>query len=183
MHEQVASILWDWDGLRVADAGAYWVVAGSYAGVSHAGTRADPVSLAHDLKALAGSGTRPEPAPVVEPEPAPAPAVEAAPEPLPEVMTVEDLQAMIRDIVRDMVEPDPEPAPAPEPAPEPEPEATVVPEALAPLVLPDEAPEVTRARLAGRWVELTHLLQMGLATGEQAAEHTLLSAHQEWLTS
>lgn len=76
-----------------------------------------------------------------------------------------------------------EPKPEPEPAPAPEAPAIVVPDALAGLVLPDETAGETKARLAGRWVELTHLLQMGLATAEQASEHTLLSAHQSWLQS
>jgi hypothetical protein len=53
MIDQVKSILSGWDNVRVEDYGAYWLVAGSYQGQSHAGTRADPVSLAHDLVAIA----------------------------------------------------------------------------------------------------------------------------------
>jgi hypothetical protein len=53
MIEQVKEILSGWDNVRVEDYGAYWLVAGSYQGQSHAGTRADPISLAHDLVAIA----------------------------------------------------------------------------------------------------------------------------------
>ena len=59
MIEQVKSILSGWDNVRVEDNGAYWLVSGSYQGQAHAGTRANPISLAHDLAALV--------APVVEP--------------------------------------------------------------------------------------------------------------------
>lgn len=72
---------------------------------------------------------------------------------------------------------------AAQPAPEPEPEVPAVPEALTGFVLVNEAPDATRARLMARWQELTHLLQMGLADSDLAHEHTLLSAHQGWLTS
>lgn len=71
-----------------------------------------------------------------------------------------------------------EPAPVVEAAP-----SIVIPEALTGFVLVGEAPAVTKARLAGRWVELTHLLQMGLADSDIAHEHTLLSPHQAWLLS
>jgi hypothetical protein len=64
----------------------------------------------------------------------------------------------------------------------PEP-SIVVPDALSAMAIAGEAPGETKARLAGRWVELTHLLQMGLADADAAHEHTLLSAHQGWLTS
>jgi hypothetical protein len=53
MIEKVKAILSGWDNVRVEDHGAYWLVAGSYQGQSHAGTRADPISLAHDLVAIA----------------------------------------------------------------------------------------------------------------------------------
>ena len=53
MIEKVKAILSGWDSVRVEDHGAYWLVAGNYQGQSHAGTRADPISLAHDLVALA----------------------------------------------------------------------------------------------------------------------------------
>jgi hypothetical protein len=59
----------------------------------------------------------------------------------------------------------------------------VVPEPLIRFALAGETATDTRTRLTARWIELTHLLQMGLATGKQAAEHTLLSAHHGWLTS
>lgn len=49
MIEEVHAILSGWDNVRVEDNGAYWLVAGSYQGQAHAGTRADPISLAHDL--------------------------------------------------------------------------------------------------------------------------------------
>lgn len=66
---------------------------------------------------------------------------------------------------------------------EPDPAPVTVPAELTGFVLVDEAPVATRARLAARWQELTHLLQMGLADSDIAHEHTLLSAHQAWLTS
>jgi len=53
MIEQVKEILSGWDNVRVEDCGAYWLVSGSYQGQAHAGTRADPVSLAHDLARIA----------------------------------------------------------------------------------------------------------------------------------
>jgi hypothetical protein len=64
MIEQVKEILSGWDNVRVEDNGDYWLVSGSYQGQAHAGTRADPVSLAHDLAQLAGSWVEPEAAPV-----------------------------------------------------------------------------------------------------------------------
>ena len=69
MIEEVHAILAGWDNVRVEDNGAYWLVAGSYQGQAHAGTRADPISLAHDLAALV--------APVVEPTPIDAAPVDA----------------------------------------------------------------------------------------------------------
>jgi len=72
MIEQIKEILFGWDNVRVEDNGAYWLVSGSYQGQAHAGTRADPISLAHDLAAL-----------VVVVEPEPEPVLEAAPEPAP----------------------------------------------------------------------------------------------------
>lgn len=100
----------------------------------------------------------------------------------------EALRAVVRGDATDIPdEPErygaPQPAPPPPPPPPPEPLAPVVPEALTGFVLVGEAPAQTKARLAGRWVELTHLLQMGLATPEQSAEHTALSRHQSWLQS
>lgn len=74
-----------------------------------------------------------------------------------------------------------EPTPAPEPAPAGP--SIIVPEALTGFVLVGETPAATKARLASRWVELTHLLQMGLADSDIAHEHTLLSPHQAWLLS
>ena len=74
MIEQVQAILAGWDNVRVEDNGAYWLVAGSYKGQSHAGTRADPISLAHDLAGLVSEPIAVEPEPVVEPEPEPTPA-------------------------------------------------------------------------------------------------------------
>ena len=53
MIEQVKAILCDWGDVRVENNGAYWLVAGNYHGQSHAGTRADPISLAHDLARIA----------------------------------------------------------------------------------------------------------------------------------
>lgn len=180
-HTQVAAILRDWTSLRVEDNGAYWLVAGSYAGQAHAGTRADPISLAHDLKAIASSGTAP--APVAAPAPEPVPVAAPAPADDELVIDRDALADLIREVLSEMAPPPPAPEPEPEPAPAPEAPAIVVPEALAGCVIADEAPGETKARLAGRWVELTHLLQMGLASADEAAEHTLLSAHQGWLQS
>lgn len=186
-HTQVAAILWDWTGLRVEDNGAYWLVAGSFVGQSHAGTRADPVSLAHDLKALAGSGTTP--APVAAPAPEPAPVATPAPADDELMIDRDALADLIREVLSEIAPPAPPPPPPPEPEPEPEPApapeapAIVVPEALAGFVLVGESAADARARLSARWQELTHLLQMGLADADAAHEHTLLSAHQAWLTS
>jgi NAD(P)-dependent dehydrogenase (short-subunit alcohol dehydrogenase family) len=49
MIKEVQAILSGWDNVRVEDNGAYWLVSGSYQGQAHAGTRADPISLARDL--------------------------------------------------------------------------------------------------------------------------------------
>jgi hypothetical protein len=76
MIEQVKSILAGWQNVRVEDYGAYWLVAGSYRGQSHAGTRADPISLAHDLAALVVPVVEPVVV-AVEPVVAPADAYEA----------------------------------------------------------------------------------------------------------
>lgn len=72
MIEEVHAILSGWDNVRVEDNGAYWLVAGSYQGQAHAGTRADPISLAHDLAALVGPVVE-----VVEPVPIDAAHVDA----------------------------------------------------------------------------------------------------------
>ena len=72
MIEEVHAILSGWDNVRVEDNGAYWLVAGSYQGQAHAGTRVDPISLAHDLAALVGSVVE-----VVEPAPIDAAPVDA----------------------------------------------------------------------------------------------------------
>lgn len=98
-----------------------------------------------------------------------------AAQPAPVVVADDDLtidRDALADLIREVMA---EAAPA---AP-----AIVIPEALTGFVLVDEAPADTRARLAARWQELTHLLQMGLADSDLAHEHTLLSAHQGWLTS
>jgi hypothetical protein len=74
MIEEVHAILSGWDNVRVEDNGGYWLVAGSYQGQAHAGTRADPVSLAHDLAALVAPV---DPVEVVEPAPIDAAPVDA----------------------------------------------------------------------------------------------------------
>lgn len=76
MIEQVKTILSAWDNVRVEDNGAYWLVAGSYKGQSHAGTRADPISLAHDLARLVSEPVAVEPEPTAAPEPEPVAALE-----------------------------------------------------------------------------------------------------------
>jgi hypothetical protein len=76
MIEEVHAILSGWDNVRVEDNGAYWLVSGSYQGQAHAGTRADPISLAHDLAALVVPVVI-EPVVVVEPAPIDAAPVDA----------------------------------------------------------------------------------------------------------
>lgn len=83
MIEQVKAILAGWDNVRVEDNGAYWLVAGSYKGQSHAGTRADPISLAHDLAGLVIEPVVVEPEPIAAPEPEPVAAPEPEPTPAP----------------------------------------------------------------------------------------------------
>jgi hypothetical protein len=74
MIEQVKAILAGWDNVRAEDNGAYWLVSGSYHGQAHAGTRADPISLAHDLARIAGGFDAGEWSPeVAPPSPNPAP--------------------------------------------------------------------------------------------------------------
>lgn len=77
MIEEVKSILSGWDNVRVEDNGAYWLVAGSYQGQAHAGTRADPISLAHDLAALVAPVVLEPVVEVVEPAPIDAAPVDA----------------------------------------------------------------------------------------------------------
>jgi hypothetical protein len=77
MIEQVKEILSGWDNVRVEDNGGYWLVAGSYQGQAHAGTRADPVSLAHDLAALVVPVVVEPVVDVVEPAPIDAAPVDA----------------------------------------------------------------------------------------------------------
>lgn len=61
---EVRSILDGWTGLNVADYGAFVVISGRDPhGTARAGSRADAVSLAHDLAALAVASA-PEPEPV-----------------------------------------------------------------------------------------------------------------------
>jgi hypothetical protein len=77
MIDQVKSILSGWDNVRCEDNGAYWLVSGSYQGQAHAGTRADPVSLAHDLAALVAPVVVEPVVEVVEPVPIDAAPVDA----------------------------------------------------------------------------------------------------------
>jgi len=77
MIEQVKSILSGWDNVRCEDNGAYWLVAGSYQGQAHAGTRADPISLAHDLAALVAPVVVEPVVEVIEPAPIDAAPVDA----------------------------------------------------------------------------------------------------------
>jgi hypothetical protein len=102
MIEQVKSILSGWDNVRCEDNGAYWLVSGSYQGQPHAGTREDPVSLAHDLAVIAGS-----PVAVVEPEPELEP-VASETDALRE--RIADLEALVLKLTP--VEPDPAEPPA-----------------------------------------------------------------------
>jgi len=90
MIEHVRTIILGWDNIRCEDNGAYWLVAGSWQGKSHAGTRADPIGLALDLVRIAKA----EPVVVAAPEPVVAPVI-VAPNPV--------------------VDPDPVPAQEPEP--------------------------------------------------------------------
>ena len=66
--EEVAAILVGWTNIRVEGRKSFWLIAGiDPSGRAHAGTRADPISLARDLVELAK--VQPVQAPVVVPEP------------------------------------------------------------------------------------------------------------------
>ena len=105
MIENIKAILSNWDDVRIEQNPVYWTIGGVFKGTAHAGTRADPLSLARDLARIAGSDVQPAPVPVVEPAPVaePEPVAVVEPEPVLEII------------------PEPEPAPEPEPQPEPEP--------------------------------------------------------------
>jgi len=67
IQEEVASILRGWAVTTCAQQGAFWTVAGlDPYGRSHAGSRVDPIALAHDLARCV------EPPPILEIDPTPA---------------------------------------------------------------------------------------------------------------
>ena len=130
MIENIKAILSNWDDVRIEQNPVYWTIGGVFKGTAHAGTRADPLSLARDLARIAGSDVQPTPVPVVEPAPVaePEPVAVVEPEPVSEII--------------------PEPEPAPEPEPQPEPELQPEPEpvvALAPVIDRDALAEMVRA--------------------------------------
>ena len=130
MIENIKAILSNWDDVRIEQNPVYWTIGGVFKGTAHAGTRADPLSLARDLARIAGSDVQPAAAPVVEPAPVaePEPVAVVEPEPVLEII------------------PEPEPAPEPEPQPEhelqPEPEPVAAP---APVIDRDALAEMVRA--------------------------------------
>ena len=128
MIENIKAILSNWDDVRIEQNPVYWTIGGVFKGTAHAGTRADPLSLARDLARIAGSDVQPAPVPVVEPAPVaePEPVAVVEPEPVLEIIP----------------EPEPELDPAPEPQPEPEPEPVAAP---APVIDRDALAEMVRA--------------------------------------
>jgi hypothetical protein len=165
MMEQVEAILASWDGLRIENNGSYWLIAGSYQGQAHAGTRADPISLAHDLARIAGS-----PVPVVEPEPVPEP--EPAPAPVTsEADMLRQRIAQLEELVRQLT-----PAPASDPSMPP-------PEVMA-EAHPDEGLAELKARLLSEFASLRNMLVGHIPMNEpqllrlQALEHPKF---QTWL--
>ncbi len=163
--EQVEAILASWDGLRIENNGSYWLIAGSYQGQAHAGTRADPISLAHDLARIAGS-----PVPVVEPEPVPEP--EPAPAPVTsEADMLRQRIAQLEELVRQLT-----PAPASDPSMPP-------PEVMA-EAHPDEGLAELKARLLSEFASLRNMLVGHIPMNEpqllrlQALEHPKF---QTWL--
>ena len=66
MIENIKAILSNWDDVRIEQNPVYWTIGGVFKGTAHAGTRADPLSLARDLARIAGSDVQLAAAPVVE---------------------------------------------------------------------------------------------------------------------
>ena len=132
MIENIKAILSNWDDVRIEQNPVYWTIGGVFKGTAHAGTRADPLSLARDLARIAGSDVQPAAAPVVEPAPVaePEPVAVVEPEPVSEI------------ILEPKPEPEPEPVLEPEPEPQPEPEPVAAP---APVIDRDALAEMVRA--------------------------------------
>jgi hypothetical protein len=165
MMEEVKAILADWESLRVEQGPSFWTIGGTYNGQSHGGTRADPISLAHDLARIAGS-----PVPVVEPEPVPEP--EPAPAPVSsEADMLRQRIAQLEDLVRQLT-----PAPEPDPSMPP-------PEVMA-EAHPDEGLVELKARLLAEFASLRNMLVGHIPMNEeqllrlQALEHPKF---QTWL--
>jgi hypothetical protein len=161
MMEEVKAILADWESLRVEQGPSFWTIGGTYNGQSHGGTRADPISLAHDLARIAGS-----PVPVVEPEPEP------TPEPVvSEVDMLRQRIAQLEELVRQLT-----PAPEPDPSMPP-------PEVMA-EAQPDEGLAELKARLLSEFASLRNMLVGHIPMNEpqllrlQALEHPKF---QTWL--
>lgn len=165
MLEKIQKILHNWDNLRVEEGPSFWTIAGSYNGQSHAGTRADPISLAHDLARIAGSSVAVvEPDPVPEPEPAPAPVAS-------EADMLRQRIAQLEELVRQLT-----PAPASDPSMPP-------PEVMA-EAHPDEGLVELKARLLAEFASLRNMLVGHIPMNEpqllrlQALEHPKF---QTWL--
>lgn len=165
MIEQVKAILHDWDSVRVENNGAYWLVAGSYQGQPHAGTRADPVSLAHDLVQIAKSAPAPTPDAVVFEEAVPA----AAPDPEAETLKqrIAELEALVVQLT-----------------PKPAPDITDPPPEVMAEAHPDESLPELKARLLAEFASLRNMLVGHIPMSEpqllrlQALEHPKF---QTWL--
>lgn len=161
MMEEVKAILADWENLRVEEGPSFWTIGGTYNGQSHGGTRADPISLAHDLARIAGS-----PVPAVEPEPEPAPAPVSS-----EADMLRQRIAQLEDLVRQLT-----PAPASDPSVPP-------PEVMA-EAQPDESLVDLKTRLLAEFASLRNMLVGHIPMNEpqllrlQALEHPKF---QTWL--
>jgi hypothetical protein len=111
-QDEVAAILKGWTVTTCAQQGAFWTIAGldSY-GRSHAGSRVDPIALAHDLARCV------EPPPPIEIDPTPEPVqptvlVEASASPPLDAVTIEGGGAAPPVDEVEQGEPAPQPSPS-----------------------------------------------------------------------